>query len=148
MRYLPWRFGTLGSVGGRGWSPRSCPALWFTLTECLLGRGMPWETEGSLHMEGRRLVQDELCGCYVGLSPGRSDSRAHSLIHLLLLPKPWGVACRSHQERGRSDWITCLVVSHKILCELLHSSQPHLGRGGPFLRTSVYLDGCLDSQCP
>lgn len=68
----------------------------------------------------RRPVQDELCGCYVGLSPGRSDSRAHSHIHLLLLPKLWEVGCRPHQERGRSAWISCLVVSHETLCELLH----------------------------
>lgn len=89
LRYLPWRFGTLGSVGCRDWGPHSCPAVWSRLTECLLGRGMPLEAEVSLPSKERRPgVQGKPCGCYVGLSPGRSDSRAPSLILLLLLPKP------------------------------------------------------------
>lgn len=55
------------------------------LTECLLGRGLPWKTEVRPHSRERGLVQGKLCGCYVGLSPGRSNPRAHPLVHLLLL---------------------------------------------------------------
>lgn len=56
--------------------------------ECLLERGMPWAIEVNPHSKERGLVQGKLYGCYVCLSPGSPDSRVHSLIHLLLLPKP------------------------------------------------------------
>lgn len=109
------------------------------LTECLPGRGLPWKTEVRPHSRERGLVQSKLCSCYVGLSPGRSNPRAHSLVHLLLLLlKPQG--CRPHQERGRSDLITCLAINHEPLCEWLHCSQPRQGRERPPLGISAYIE--------
>lgn len=91
------------------------------------------------HSRERGLVQGKLCGCYVGLSLGRSNPGAHSLIHLLLqLLKPRGY--RPHHERGRSDLITCLAINHEPLCEWLHCSQPRQGRERPLLGISAHID--------